>query len=145
MKRAFFGSWWYIVPALLAYYAIVRLVFSLQTIEPAHVVLEGSSCDVAAARRVDGDYCNAIGTLSYSVLGDRWLTPDGRPDIRVRVPKVSGIAYGAGAEHFPGGYAGMGFALIFPFVLLFAPVIYALLRQIEDIGRRWRALLDRQD
>ncbi|KND62289.1 hypothetical protein BVER_01743 [Candidatus Burkholderia verschuerenii] len=142
MKGSFFGSWWYIGPALLAYYAIVRLAFSLQTIDPAHVVLEGVSCDAAAAKRVDGGYCNAIGKLSYSVVGTRWLTPEGRPDVRVQVPKESGIAFGAGAEHFPGGSVGMAVALILPFVFLFAPAAYALLRQMEDIGRRWRALLD---
>jgi hypothetical protein len=142
MKGSFFGSWWYIGPALLAYYAIVRLAFSLQTIDPAHVVLEGVSCDAAAAQRIDGGYCNAIGKLSYSMSGTRWLTPESKPDVRVQVPKESGIAYGAGAEHFPGGSVGMAIALILPFVLLFAPAAYALVRQIEDIGRRWRALLD---
>ena len=141
-KGGFFGSWWYIGPALLAYYAIVRLEFSLQTIDPVHVVLEGASCDAAAAQRVDGGYCNATGKLSYSVVGTRWLTPEGRPDVRVQVPKESGISYGAGAERFPGGSVGMTIALILPFVLLFAPAAYALVRQIEDIGRRWRALLD---
>ncbi|MGF6440280.1 hypothetical protein QF002_001089 [Paraburkholderia youngii] len=145
MKRAFFGSWWYIVPALLVYYAVLHIAFSFQTIDPANVVLQGSSCDAAAARRVDGNYCGAVGKLSYSVVGDRSLTPEGRPDVRVQVPKESAIAYGAGAEHFPGGDAGMACALILPFVLLFAPPAYALVHQIEDIGRRWQALFARRD
>lgn len=59
MRRSFSGSWGHIVPALLAYYAIARVAFFLQTIDPASVVQAGSSCDAAAARRLDGDYCNA--------------------------------------------------------------------------------------
>jgi len=142
MKRSLFGSWWYIGFALLAYYGICRVAFSFQTIDPAIVVLSGRSCDVVALKPSPDGYCTATGRLSYSLTGEQWLTPASRSGVRVRVPTESAIAHGAGAEHFPGGDFSMGYILILPWVLLFAPIAYALSNQISDIGRRWAALVE---
>lgn len=145
MKLKFFGSWWYIGAAMVAYVYFMRLVFSFQTVDPATVFLSGAGCAIAGTQHVSGEVCRIEGSLSQSVNGTRWLAPAGQPQQRVQLPEDVSIVHGRDAEHFPGGDAAMGALLIAAWVLLFAPMVVALVRQVADLMQRWQALRTPRD
>lgn len=140
MKLKYFGSWWYIGAAMVAYVYFMRVVFSFQTVDPAAVYLSGPACAIAGTQHVSGEVCKLEGSLSQSVNGTRWLTPAGQPQQRVQLPDNVSIVHGRGAEHFPGGDTAMGALLIAAWVLLFAPMVVALVQQVADCLQRWQAL-----
>lgn len=139
-NKSFFSSWTYIVLALVVYYGVFRVVFSLQSIDPATVVLQGELCAVVQQKADAQGYCTATGRLTSSLTGDRFFSPKEQPGLQVSLGNDLGFSYQRGAEHFPGGSLGMFVALVLPWVLLFAPTTVALVRQASSLIDRYHRL-----
>ena len=144
MKRTFFGSWWYIGFAMLAYYGIARIVFSIEWADPVQVVLSEPVCDAAEGSRLGSGSCLVTGRMTFSITGDKWFAPATQPSRRARLPQASPIISGPGADHFPGGDIAMGCALFLPWIVLFLPTAYVLLHQWANIFGRLMALVSRR-